>query len=187
MEPFEYVVIMTSLILGLAMAQILNGVADMVAHYSKTKFSFAHTILIVIIFFVAIQDWWYSYQYSKQIEVWTIPIVLAILSFPILLFIEARILFPTGSRSQETDMDRYFYENWKWIYSLFAMTIGISILQNVFFSGFTLLDQVPLMIYAGVYLLFIFGDFKNKLFHDVFMVAQLFVWLSFFLLDKTTL
>ncbi|RJE73111.1 MULTISPECIES: hypothetical protein [Reichenbachiella] len=187
MESFEYVVVLTSLILGLAMAQILNGVSDMVAHYSKIKFSFAHTILIVIIFFVTIQDWFYSYQYSKQIEEWTMPTVLSILSFPILLFIEARILFPTGTRSKEVDMDVYFYDNWKWLYTLFTMTIIVSILQNIFFSGFTIIEQVPLMLYAGVYLLFIFGDFKNKLYHDIFMVAQLFVWLSFFILEKSTL
>ncbi|MCV9389323.1 hypothetical protein [Reichenbachiella ulvae] len=187
MEPFEYVVAMTSLILGLAMAQILNGIADMVSNYSRIKFSFSHTVMIVILFMVTLQDWWYSYQYSKHIEVWTFPTLMAILSFPIILFLEVRLLFPTGTRSQELDMDVYFYQNYRWIYTLFVITILISIAQNMYFSGYTLIEEIPLFIYAGVYLIFIFADFKNKLYHDVFMVAQLFVWLSFMILDPTTL
>lgn len=187
MEPFEYVVVLASLILGLAVAQILNGIADMVANYSRIKFSFAHSVLIAVIFMVTIQDWWYSYQYSKQIEVWTLPTVMAIMSFPIVLFLEVRLLFPTGTRSQELDMDVYFYQNYRWIYTLFLITILISITQNMYFSGYTLFEEIPLFIYAGVYVLFIFADFKNKLYHDIFVVAQLFVWLSFFILDPTTL
>ncbi|WP_143520077.1 hypothetical protein [Reichenbachiella sp. 5M10] len=187
MEPFEYVVVMITLILGLGMTQLLNGVADMVAHYDKIKFSYAHSLLISVVFLVTLQDWWYSYQYSKQIEEWTLPIVLSLLSFPILLFVETRLLFPTGSRSQETDMEVYFQENWKWIYSIFVMTILISIAQNIYFSGYTIQEQIPLMIYAGVYLMFIFGDFRNKLLHEVFMVAQLFLWIGFAVLDSTTL
>ncbi|MEO9967528.1 MAG: hypothetical protein ABJF11_17155 [Reichenbachiella sp.] len=179
MEPFEYVIVLISLILGLGLAQLLNGVADMLAQYRKTNFSTAHTIFIVVIFLVFIQDWWYSYQYSKEIEQWTLPIVLALLSFPIVLFLLARFLFPTGSRSTETDMVAYFAENWRWLYALFMSTIVISIIQNIYISGFSVIEQIPLFAYLTWYIVFIALDIKKMKYHNGFMVAQLILWLFF--------
>lgn len=179
MAPFEYVIVLISLILGLGITQLLNGVADMVAQFSKTKFSTAHTIFIVVIFLVFIQDWWYTYQYSKQIDVWSLPIVLSLLSFPIVLFLLARFLFPTGSRSQETDMKAYFEENWRWLYGLFMVTIGISIIQNIYISGYTLVGQIPLFVYISWYIVFIVLNIKNMKYHNIFMILQLLLWIYF--------
>ena len=182
MAPFEYVVVFISLILGFGVAQLLNGVADMLAQFKKTKFSVAHSIFIVVLFFVFFQDWWYTFQYSHEIEKWTQYTVLALVSFPIALFLLARFMFPTGSRSQETDMHAYFYENWRWLYGLFSSTIAISIVQNIFISGYTLTEQIPLMIYFTWYIVIISLNIKSTKFHNIFQVAQLLLWLSFFAL-----
>ena len=116
MEPFEYVIVLSSLILGLCIAQILNGAADLLADVRKTKFSLTHSIFIAVVFMVTIQDWFYTYQYSKQVESWTLAVVMAILVFPLVLFILARFIYPTGARSQERDMTVYFSDNWRWLY-----------------------------------------------------------------------
>lgn len=180
MEPFEYVVVIISLILGLGLAQLLNGVADMLAQYKKTKFSVAHSIFIVVLFFVFFQDWWYTFQYSHEIEKWTQYTVLALVSFPIALFMLARFMFPTGSRSQETDMQAYFVENWRWLYAIFASTILISIVQNIAISGYTFVEQIPLMLYFTWYVMFISLNIQNQKYHNIFQVAQLLLWIYFF-------
>ena len=188
MEPFEYVVALISIILGLGLAQLLSGIADLVANYKNTKFSLAHTLYIAVIFLVFIQDWFYTYQYSKEIDNWTIPTCLALFIFPIFLFLVSRFIFPTGSRAHETDMVGYFDDNWRWMYSLFVITIIISIVQNITISGYTLAGQIPLFIYMSAYFIFIFGNIKNKFYHNIFIVAQLLLWLAFvFVLDKSTL
>ena len=86
MEPFEYVVVLTSLILGLGIAQILTGVSDIISHWKQIKFSLPHGIYIMVVFLIHIQEWWINYQYSKELMVWTLPVVLSILVFPILLY-----------------------------------------------------------------------------------------------------
>jgi len=187
MEPFEYIVVLTSLILSLGIAQILNGIADMFAAFKKVKFSYAHTVLTVVVFLVYIQDWFYSYFYAQQIQEWDLPNILYILAFPIILFIESRFLFPTGSRSQETDMEAYFFENWRIIYSLFATTITLSIIANIVYSGYTLVEQVPLFIYLGIYLLYIIMNIKDKMLHNIFVTLQLAAWIGFVFLDSTVL
>ena len=187
MQPFEYVVVLISLILGLGIAQLLNGLADMLAHYKKTKFSVAHTLYVIVVFLVFCQDWFYTYQYSKQIEHWTLSIILSLLIFPIALFLLARFLFPTGSRSRETDMVAYFEENWRWFYALFSLTIVISIIQNILISGYTLVEQTLLFCYLTAYLIFLIGDIKRKIYHNIFMILQLLLWIVFVFFDTTSL
>lgn len=187
MEPFEYVIVLSSLILGLCIAQILNGAADLLADVRKTKFSLTHSFFIAVVFMVTIQDWFYTYQYSKQVVDWTLAVVMAILVFPLVLFILARFIYPTGARSQERDMAVYFSENWRWLYGLFASTIVISMLQNYFISGIAWVDQVHLYIYFAVYMIYIVGNFKNLIYHRVFMIAQFLLWMSFLVFDTSTL
>jgi hypothetical protein len=187
MEPFEYVVVLTSLILGLGIAQILTGVADMVSHWRAIKISLPHTIYVLVIFLICLQEWWINYEYSKVITVWTFQIVLSILIFPILLFIQARLLFPTGLRSADTDMDVYFEDQWRWLYAIGAMTVLVSIWQNVFISAIPLMDQLQLFALLAVYFLFIVLNIKNKKAHTVFLSLQLIAWIVYIVVEDGAL
>ncbi len=177
MEPFEYFVVLSSIILGLGMAQILMGFSDMIANYEKIRFSFPQIIYAVVIFIIHLQDWWYSYQYSILIKEWTFVKSLFLLSFHIVLFLQARVLFPTGSRSQDLDMVKYFNENWKLLYFLGSITVIISILTNVFISGHTFLETAPFLLFIATYWALIFFDIKNENVHLTFVTLLLIVFL----------
>lgn len=86
MEPFEFVVVLTSLILGLGISQILIGVSNAISNFRKIKWSLPHAMVVLVVFIMHIQEWWINYQYSKEITSWTLPMVLSLLIYPILLF-----------------------------------------------------------------------------------------------------
>ena len=187
MEPFEYVVVLASLILGLGIAQILTGIADIVSHYKAIRLSLPHSIYVFVIFLLHINEWWVNYEYSKIVDSWTLQIVMSILIYPILLFIQARLLFPTGLRSQETDMDMYFDDQWKWLYSIGAITVIVSIWHNVLISNIPLQEQILLFVLLSVYLGFIFGNVRNKIAHTVFLGLQLIIWIGYIIVNDSML
>jgi len=184
MDAFEYFVVMSSLILGLGIAQILMGFSDLVAHYQKVKFSLTHIIYAIVVFIIHLQDWWYSYQYSVQVENWTLLLALFLLSFHIVLFLQARILFPTGSRSHETDMVKYYGENWRLLYSLGSIAIVLAILKNIFLSGLTIGENYLQLIYLGAYIVFIVLNVKNFYAHVIFVTLQLMIWILVIVSDQ---
>ena len=49
MEPFEYVVVLTSLILGLGIAQILTSVADIFSNLKNVNIGYTHTLLVMVV------------------------------------------------------------------------------------------------------------------------------------------
>ena len=187
MEPFEYVVVLTSLILGLGIAQILTGIADIVSHWKAIKLSIPHSIYVFVVFFLHIQEWWINYEYSKMIDVWTLQLVFGILIFPILLFIQARMLFPTGLRSTDTDMDLYFDDQWRWLYSIGALTVLVSLSHNVLISKIPLTEQIQLFVLLIGYLLFVILNIRNKAAHIVFLGLQLAGWIIYIVTEESVL
>lgn len=187
MQPFEYVVVLTSLILGLGIAQILMGVSDIISHWKQIKFSLPHSIYILVVFLIHIQEWWINYQYSKELTTWALPVVLSILIFPILLFLQARMLFPSGSRDNENDLDAYFKNQWRWLYSIGALTVIVSIWHNIFLSNIPVMQQLHLILYILIYIVIIISNVKNQTVHIIFTTLQLIGQIAFIVVEKGTL
>ncbi len=170
MDQFEYVVVLTSLILGLGIAQILTGVADVLSNIKNVKFYLPHTLFVVFIFLLHIQDWWINYEYAAEVESWTLKIVLLILVYPIALFIMARMIFPTGLRGHETDFKQYYYDQWRYLFIIGLSTVVLSISHNVVISNIPLTAQFVQLGYLMVYLIFIITKTKNHWAHLIFQL-----------------
>ena len=183
MEPFEYVVVLFSLILGLGIAQLLTGIADIVSNLKNTKTGLAHSVMIFNVFLLHIQEWWYSYQYANDVEVWTLPLVLFLLIYPILLFMLARMLFPTGLRGHETNLEEYYYDQWKWFFGIILSIIVVSFLQNIIVSGWAITSQIPQYLMALAYIIFLTLDIRNRKAHNIFVILQGLAWLIWAIVD----
>ena len=187
MDPFEYVVVLTSLILGLGIAQILTSVADILSHLRNVKLSLPHGILTFTVFLLHIQEWWINYEYSLQIKIWTLPIVLSILVYPILLFLLARMLFPTGIRGHETDLDAYYFDQWHWFFGISLGTLVISIWQNSFLQDLPLIASWPQFVFAAIYLGMILVKIQNKWAHTTIQLLALAGLVAYMITDDRTL
>ena len=95
MSPFEYVIVLISIILGLGITTILTGVAELIKHTRPVTLYVPYIVWILLIFVLHIQDWWVSYRLMEE-KVWTLPLFLLIILYPINLYILAHLLFPAG-------------------------------------------------------------------------------------------
>lgn len=187
MEPFEYVVVLTSLILGLGIAQILTSVADIVSNLKNVKLFLPHTLLTLAVFLLHIQEWWINYQYSAVVEEWTLNIILSILIYPILLFLLARMLFPTGIRGHETDLNHYFFDQWRWFYGLACGTFLVSAWQNTFIQKLEIMESWPQFLGGSIYLAVILLNPRNSLIHSLLQIASIIGLIIFLMSDDTAL
>jgi len=181
MEPFEYVVVITSLISGLGIAQILNGLADIVSGYRHLKISIAHVLMIVSTFINLFQEWFYNYQYSVLVEEWTMKVILGLLTYPILLFTLARMLIPTGLRSNEKDLEAYYNEQWPSFFVISIWIILISIFQDIHISGIPITEQIPKLVLITAYSTFLIFKIRNRWAHIVFQGLFLIGMITFIL------
>lgn len=108
-NPFEYVSMLISLILGLGITQLLSALTDLLYHYNKVKFYWPHSLWIVFIIFLHIQDWFITFQ-LKDKWVWNLPELFFVLLYPVALFAVAKLLLPTNESEEKNNM-KVFYKN----------------------------------------------------------------------------
>ena len=95
MDLFEFLMILLSIIVGLGLAEILMGIAGILREGRQAEFAWIHAATVIAIFLALLQTFWESWS-LQEIEVWTFPAMLLMLSAPILLFTIAHILFPVA-------------------------------------------------------------------------------------------
>lgn len=137
MSPFEFVVVLISIIIGLGITTILTGVAEIIR--SGIRPCLPYAIWIVLSFTMHIHEWWQSYQ-LRSIEVWTLPLFLLLLIYPIVLYILAHVLFP--SEKGRFDSNRYYLEQYPRFFTITIVMVVISMFQNIFISQLPAYTQI---------------------------------------------
>lgn len=135
LSPFEFVSVLISIILGLGITQIVTGIADIIHHWKRVKLYWPHTLWMVIIFFLHIQEWWNIYD-LRTIDTWRLPTFLFISLYPINLFILARLLFPAHSHNDiELDYKDFYLTNYKKFFVVIVCFAFLSAVENFALAG----------------------------------------------------
>jgi hypothetical protein len=185
MTPFEYVIVLISIILGLGITTILTGVAELIKHTSPVRLYAPYIIWILLVFVLHIQDWWVSYE-LKSVEVWELPRFLLIILYPINLYILAHLLFPAGL-SKEFDSKIFYLDHFPRLFYGSAILILLSTVQNISFTGLSFVSQAPKLVVAVVLLALALLKVRSNVLHLLLsgiLLASLIVGLA---IDKDNL
>jgi hypothetical protein len=158
MTPFEYAIVLVSIILGLGITTILTGVAELIKHTRPVKLYTPYIIWILLVFVLHIQEWWISYD-LKAVEVWHLHFFLLIILYPINLYILAHLLFPAGLTQEFNSKEFYLTHYPRLFYG--AIILGVlSTIQNITYDGLSIVSQLPKLVVFSV--LFAVALIKNK-------------------------
>ena len=93
MGLFEFFMILISVIVGLALTEILTGTANLLRERETVRFYWLHSLFQVGIFFALLQQWWESWELVNLTEISFGNVLLRL--FPsIMVFMIARLLNP---------------------------------------------------------------------------------------------
>ena len=144
MSPFEYVIVLISIILGLGITTLLTGVAQLIKHHHHTLFFAPYLILILLVFVLHVHEWWESYT-LKAVAEWPLLLFLFIILYPINLYVLAHLLFPSDL-SHGFDTKEYYLNHYRRIFAWACPLPILSIIQNITLAHYTLTDQVGQII-----------------------------------------
>ena len=137
MEFFNYVMVLASVIIGLAIAYLLTGVARMVQRPERTKLYWVHLLWIAYVFHIALFWWWWEFGLA-DIQRWTFELYVFVLYFAVVLYLTCAVLVPS-SLGQYADYRAYFYARRRWFFGLLFI--------------FSLMDVVDSAIKGGAHLM----------------------------------
>lgn len=168
-SPFEYVSILVSIILGLGITQLLGSFSDLLYNHKKITFYGPHSIWVLFILFLHIQDWFITYQ-LKDLKVWYLPQLVFVLLYPITLFTTAKMLLPSNDKEEQYNMVTFYNSQFPVIFILVSVNIFLSILFNIFLLQQTWTAQFMLITFLIIMSLFAIFKPVNKSFHFILAI-----------------
>jgi hypothetical protein len=134
MNPFEYLNVLISIILGLAIAKILTGLATVITARERVDFYWPPVVWAIWIFFVCVQHWWaqWALQFTKA---WTFVDFSLLVLVPVTLFLLSALVLPEREENGKLDLGDWFFRNRAWFFGIMFFLPALSIVEEVVRSG----------------------------------------------------
>ena len=172
MTPFEFVIVLISIILGLGITQIMSGIADQIHQWDKVKLYWPHMLWVVLVFVLHVQQWWLTYE-LRVITSWQLPFFLFEILYPINLFILARILFPSAGEETFHDLKKFYFQNYRKFFVMVIILSALSAIENMVISGLGVEGWLVNVILLTGLLLVAIKDIRSEWLHKLIAMALL--------------
>jgi hypothetical protein len=129
MDPFSYLVVLTSIVLGLAVTRVIGGIGNIIQTRRRKKTYWVHCVWMLNLLITITIVWWVAYRWRNQPE-WTFFLFLWLLLTPTLLYLISALIFPDEAQVV-TDWENYYYESRRDIFMLYALVFPIDLVDTL--------------------------------------------------------
>jgi hypothetical protein len=134
MQTFDYVMTLMSFVYALAIAHLLATVGDIIAGWSRVRFSWLNAVWMVFSL-LAVLVWWMGMWGLRDARAWNMGTVSVFFALAAILYLEARLVCPRIAHEGQIDLEAFHKEEgWKYMTG-FAVITAATILVNVFYFG----------------------------------------------------
>lgn len=126
MHMFEYVIVLISIVIGLALTHLMQGIAGLIQHPKRARIWWVHLAWVAYMFISIVFWWWWEFQ-LQNIETWTFSIYLFVVFYAFYLYLICAMLFPRDLEGYDGYRD-YFLARRGWF---FGLLIGWSVIDTI--------------------------------------------------------
>ena len=187
MDMFNYVMVLASVIIGLGITHLLQGIAGIVQHPGRDKTYWIHLAWVAATFLRAIFWWWYEFPLSKTAQ-WTFSLYFFVLFYAFLIYLWCALLFPRDLAGYD-GFKEYFYSRKGWFFGLGLAGIAIDVIDTLLkgIDHFRSLGPVYPIAMASLAILFLIATrTRNERFHGGFALFAIFYLVAYPLTNLAT-
>jgi hypothetical protein len=134
MDSFTYISVLLSIVLGLAITQVLLGLRGLILTRAKVKLYTPALIWAVVALLVPIQAWWASFAMREQPN-WTFSALLVIMLEMISIYMVAALVLPDITGENYVDLRQHFFAHRSWFFGALLAAVLFSLLKNLTLHG----------------------------------------------------
>lgn len=173
MGMFEYVAVLTSIILGLGIAHLLQGTARLIQDPDEGRPYWVHLVWVLYMFLTSVFWWWWEFR-LKDLAVWSFPVYVFVILFAVALYLLCSMLFP--ARLDRYDgFKGYFYSRRVWFFGLFIVfqliDVGDTLLKGRAYFASLGTEYIVIRV-VKIALCLVAMRTENEAFHGAFAVAN---------------
>ncbi len=124
-DLYLHIRVIVSIILGLSVARLLNGIAGFVQHPTRHKVWWVHLAWVAWTLLSVVGFWWWEFRLA-QVQVWTFGAYIFVLLYAAAFFMLSSVLFPNDIAEYAGFRD-YFMSRRRWVFGLIALTFVMDV------------------------------------------------------------
>jgi len=133
MDEFSYLSVLLSIILGLAITQILKGFRGIVLARTRVRMYWPVVAWAALLLLIDVQSWWAMFG-LRSIASWTFPAFFVVLTQTIVLYMLAAIVLPDFT-GEKIDLSTHYHAHTRWFFGLLVLVLLISLGKDVVLTG----------------------------------------------------
>ena len=162
--------VFVSIIVGLGVAEILNGLARQIRNRQSISGYWLHTCGVALIFLALLQNWWELWDLRVMPD-WAFYSLALMLIAPASLYLIAHLIFPEPI--ENSNFKEYYYGGMRRVWWLAIVTTLSSTLFRPLAFGSELLTMDNLVSVFMLTGFFALATLKNKVLHEILVPAFL--------------
>ena len=175
MDTFEYLGVLISVLLGLAITHLVVGIVSIIQNRDTTQIYWVHLGWVANAIILITQFWWFFFGWSV-LDSWPMSIFYLLFGYALVLSASAALLFPV--REATTDYRAYYYQQFRWFFLFLLLAVCLDIAE-VLVKASAELRPIPaeyfpltIPILVGVLIAMLTGNAK---YHAFFVLAFFFL------------
>lgn len=153
MDEFSYLSVLLSIILGLAVTEVLQGFRRLLQSRARVRLYWPTLAWAVLLLVIYVQSWWAMFGLRAHQD-WTFAGFAIVLLQTITLYMLASLVLPEFSGDEEVDLRAHYYAQHRWFFGFAAANGMVSLAKDLVLYG-----RLP--------------EAANLAFHLVFLVGAL--------------
>lgn len=173
MGVFEYTSVLSSIIIGLGIAQILRGIVQMIHHPEDGRPYLIHLGWVFVTLMFSVVWWWFQYSLA-DVEQWSFGSYVFLIAYSVTVYLMCAVLFPVRIASYG-GYKEFFYSKKHWFFGMFILQNLVDIVDTLIKGGIDRFLSFGPVYSIGAPMTIIFAAIaistKNEKFHAFFVFA----------------
>jgi len=134
MTAFDYLTVLVSIVVGLAIANVLARLAAVITARERVDFYWPPVAWAIWIFFIAVQHWWAQWSVRHTRE-WNFATFWLEMLFPVLLFLLSALVLPDRDEHGKLDLGQWYFRNRAWFLAVLFCLLVVSLAEELVRTG----------------------------------------------------
>ncbi len=171
LDAFNYLSVLLSIILGLAITQVLKGYRGMLLTRASVNFYWPTLVWSFSLLLIFTQSWWSMFG-MRHMRHWTFATFGVVVLQTIVSYMMAALVFPDFFGEKRVDLREHYYAHARWFYGLTIALLFVSLGKEEILEG-RLPDTADVVFHCA----FILGSLgaamtRNRIYHEVVNAAM---------------
>lgn len=172
MDAFSYLSVLLSIILGLAITQVLQGYRALLLSRTRVTLYPPSLIWSALLLVFSAQFWWASFGLADHDE-WTFATFGVVLLQTVLLYMMTAIVLPDIPAGEEVDLKQHYFREARPFFGIALAMLAVSVIKDWMLEG-ALPDRANLAFHLGfaVCNVLVLTNKRERV-HEVFAIAMI--------------